>query len=153
MAKRLVDPNVLCMGCMKELNMPKEPCPYCGFYLPAYQQVKNSLPPYEILNGKYLVGKVIGVGGFGITYIGWDFYQSKRVCIKEYFPRGVASRGITETISHSSLTATLNVFTENTEQAKLISQMSVLSVGRKGGRSLKGKRTRKTVIERKKERK
>lgn len=118
MAKRLVDPNVLCMGCMKELNMPKEPCPYCGFYLPAYQQVKNSLPPYEILNGKYLVGKVIGVGGFGITYIGWDFYQSKRVCIKEYFPRGVASRGITETISHSSLTATLNVFTENTEQAK-----------------------------------
>ena len=22
MAKRLVDPNVLCMGCMKELNMP-----------------------------------------------------------------------------------------------------------------------------------
>lgn len=116
--KRLVDPNVLCMGCMKELNMPKEPCPYCGFYLPAYQQVKNSLPPYEILNGKYLVGKVIGVGGFGITYIGWDFYQSKRVCIKEYFPRGVASRGITETISHSSLTATLNVFTENTEQAK-----------------------------------
>ena len=100
MAKRLVDPNVLCMGCMKELNMPKEPCPYCGFYLPAYQQVKNSLPPYEILNGKYLVGKVIGVGGFGITYIGWDFYQSKRVCIKEYFPRGVASRGITETISH-----------------------------------------------------
>ena len=83
---------------------------YAGFYLPAYQQVKNSLPPYEILNGKYLVGKVIGVGGFGITYIGWDFYQSKRVCIKEYFPRGVASRGITETISHSSLTATLNVF-------------------------------------------
>ena len=65
MAKRLVDPNVLCMGCMKELNMPKEPCPYCGFYLPAYQQVKNSLPPYEILNGKYLVGKVIGVGGGG----------------------------------------------------------------------------------------
>lgn len=107
MAKRLVDPNILCMGCMKELNMPKEPCPYCGFYLPAYQQVKNSLPPYEILNGKYLVGKVIGVGGFGITYIGWDFYQSKRVCIKEYFPRGVASRGITGTISHSSMTSTL----------------------------------------------
>ena len=118
MAKRLVDPNILCMGCMKELNMPKEPCPYCGFYLPAYQQVKNSLPPYEILNGKYLVGKVIGVGGFGITYIGWDFCQSKRVCIKEYFPRGVASRGITGTISHSSMTSTLNVFTENTEQAK-----------------------------------
>ena len=62
--------------------------------------------------------KVIGVGGFGITYIGWDFYQSKRVCIKEYFPRGVASRGITGTISHSSMTSTLNVFTENTEQAK-----------------------------------
>ncbi len=122
MAKKLVDPNTLCMGCMQILNMPKEPCPYCGFYLPTYQQVKNSLPPYEILNGKYLVGKVIGVGGFGITYIGWDFYQSKRVCIKEYFPRGVASRnGSISTPGTSYSTSTqysLSVFTQNTDQAK-----------------------------------
>lgn len=122
MGKKLVDPNRLCMGCMELLDMPQEPCPHCGFYLPTYQRVKNSLPPYEILNGKYLVGKVIGVGGFGITYIGWDFYQSRRVCIKEYFPRGVASRGGNDSTSMStystSMQYSLNVFTQNTEQAK-----------------------------------
>lgn len=92
MAKRLVDPNHLCMGCMQELNNVLEPCPRCGFNLQTYQRPKNSLPLYEILNGKYLAGKVIGMGGFGITYIGWDFYQGKKVCIKEYFPRQVAFR-------------------------------------------------------------
>lgn len=122
MAKRLVDPNKLCMGCMQLLDNPHMVCPHCGFYLPAYQRVKNSLPPYEILNGKYLVGKAIGVGGFGITYIGWDFYQSKRVCIKEYFPRGVASRGESEepslSLDTTSQQYSLNVFTQNTEKAK-----------------------------------
>ena len=82
-------------------------------------QINNQfLPVHTKLQERYEILKVNGEGNFGITYIGWDFYQSKRVCIKEYFPRGVASRGITGTISHSSMTSTLNVFTENTEQAK-----------------------------------
>ncbi len=92
MAKKLVDPNRLCMGCMKELQQNMGVCPVCGFDIRRYQRPKNSLPMYEILNGKYLIGRVLGVGGFGITYIGWDFYQSKKVCIKEYFPRLVAAR-------------------------------------------------------------
>ncbi|MBO5373359.1 MAG: serine/threonine protein kinase [Lachnospiraceae bacterium] len=94
MAKRLVDPNHLCMGCMVEFDKKIEVCPLCGFDLAKYQSQcqKNALPVYEILNGKYLIGRVIGIGGFGITYIGWDFYQSKKVCIKEYFPRSVAVR-------------------------------------------------------------
>lgn len=122
MGKKLVDPNKLCMGCMQILDTLQMPCPHCGFYLPAYQRVRGSLQPYEILNGKYLVGKVIGVGGFGITYIGWDFYQSKRVCIKEYFPRGVASRGETAepslSLDPSSTQYSLDVFTQNTAEAK-----------------------------------
>lgn len=92
MGKRLVDPNHLCMGCMKEFKQKMIVCPICGFDIRTYQKPKNALPLYEILNGKYLIGRVIGIGGFGITYIGWDFYQSKKVCIKEYFPRSVAIR-------------------------------------------------------------
>ena len=119
MGKKLVNPNKLCMGCMAILEHPVQPCPHCGFYLPSYQQPMNSLPTYEILNGKYLVGKVIGIGGFGITYIGWDFYQSRRVCIKEYFPRGVAARDTSQNldIQHTTTQYSVDVFTQNTEQA------------------------------------
>ncbi len=92
MEKRLVNPDNLCMGCMAELPGPYARCPHCGFETRNYRRPQNSLPLYEIVNGKYLIGRVIGIGGFGITYIGWDFYQSKKVCIKEYFPRAVAAR-------------------------------------------------------------
>lgn len=90
--KKLVDPNKLCMGCMEEVQWRGMPCPKCGFDLRKYQRPENALPIYEILNGKYLLGRVLGIGGFGITYIAWDFYQAKRVCVKEYFPREIAIR-------------------------------------------------------------
>lgn len=102
------------MGCMSQLENTKMPCPKCGFVSATYQRPDNSLPLYEILNGKYLVGRVIGIGGFGITYIGWDFYQSKRVCIKEYFPKGVASRDASVSISTQY---SMDVYTQNTQQA------------------------------------
>lgn len=117
MDKTLVDHNRLCMGCMELLENTGVPCPKCGFSLKDYQQPENGMPPYEILNGKYLVGKVIGIGGFGITYIGWDFYQSKKVCIKEYFPKGVAKREQTTTYSTEYSTYSMDVFTVNTKKA------------------------------------
>ena len=120
MDKTLVDPNRLCMGCMELLENTGVPCPKCGFSLKDYQQPENGMPPYEILNGKYLVGKVIGIGGFGITYIGWDFYQSKKVCIKEYFPKGVAKREQTTTYSTEYSTYSIDVFTVNTKKAAYI---------------------------------
>lgn len=117
MGKVLVDPNRLCMGCMEILDKGENRCPKCGFLLSEYKQPVNSMPPYEILNGKYLVGKVIGMGGFGITYIGWDFYQSKKVCIKEYFPKGVAQREQTTSYSTDFSTYSMDVFTINTKKA------------------------------------
>lgn len=118
MGKKLVDPNKLCMGCMALLDNIQKPCPKCGFLITEYRQPADSMPLYEILNGKYLVGKVIGIGGFGITYIGWDFYQSKRVCIKEYFPKGVAARDPNASVSTQYSTCSMDVFTKNTQQAK-----------------------------------
>lgn len=94
MERVLIDPNKLCMGCMNVIDSPDEACPHCGFFLGAYAGSEKCLQPYEILNGKYMVGRVLGIGGFGITYIGWDFYQSSKIAIKEYFPRGVADRSV-----------------------------------------------------------
>lgn len=117
MRKKLIDPNRLCMGCMTELERPGMPCPVCGFDVSRYQRPENSLPLYEIVNGKYMIGRVLGIGGFGITYIAWDFYQGKRVCVKEYFPRGIAvrnfsGRSYSEQIS-VSLHCTLGAYTQH----------------------------------------
>ena len=57
------------------------------------------LPPGTLLQGnRYLVGRALGNGGFGITYIGRDLTLGVRVAIKEYFPVGRATR--TATVSH-----------------------------------------------------
>lgn len=40
----------------------------------------------------YEIGQVLGVGGFGITYKGYDHTLSCDVAIKEYLPSGVALR-------------------------------------------------------------
>ncbi|MCK5129154.1 MAG: PASTA domain-containing protein, partial [Clostridiales bacterium] len=42
--------------------------------------------------GRYLVGKVVGFGGFGVTYIGWDLLLQQRIAVKEYFPGDFATR-------------------------------------------------------------
>lgn len=118
MEKKLVDPNKLCMGCMSQVEDTEVPCPKCGFLSSCYVVPGNSMPPYEIINGKYLIGRVIGIGGFGITYIAWDFYQSKRVCIKEYFPRGIAARDVSANTMSFSAQYSMNVMTTNSMKAK-----------------------------------
>jgi serine/threonine protein kinase len=40
----------------------------------------------------YLVGRVLGQGGFGITYLGFDLQLRRKVAIKEYIPHSIASR-------------------------------------------------------------
>lgn len=92
----MIDPNKLCMGCMRPVPNQKI-CPYCGFSIQKYERSRNAqiLPCYSILGGRYLIGKVIGEGGFGITYIGIDLENQKRVAVKEYFPVGVVSRDLT----------------------------------------------------------
>src|SRR5258708_20681992 len=48
--------------------------------------------PGTKLTSNYLIGKKLGQGGFGITYIGYDFAATLRVAIKEYFPREISTR-------------------------------------------------------------
>jgi len=42
---------------------------------------------------EYRLESVLGVGGFGITYLGRDTLLEKSVAIKEYFPSSAVSRG------------------------------------------------------------
>lgn len=79
-----------CSGCMEPCKGGV--CPHCGYDNSKPSGMEYALPPYAILAGKYVVGRVLGQGGFGITYIGWDIALERKVAIKEYFPSGQVSR-------------------------------------------------------------
>lgn len=66
-------------------------CPHCGYD----ERTKNDihqLPTGTVLKEQYLVGRVLGQGGFGITYLAWDLYLDTPVAIKEYYPKEVVMR-------------------------------------------------------------
>lgn len=53
----------------------------------------DALAAGTVLADRYVLGKVIGRGGFGITYFAYDTVQERKVAVKEYYPKGVALRG------------------------------------------------------------
>lgn len=92
---------------------PKEgggTCPHCGFDAETYEAAPHHLPPETVLNGKYLVGRVLGEGGFGITYLGWDLNLQLKVAIKEYYPNGFVTRGSRDGHSITVLTGQRSEF-------------------------------------------
>lgn len=81
----------ICLKCMHPLKGEKR-CPKCGFDIDTYKPKEHHLKPRTILHGQYIVGTVLGEGGFGITYVGWDLMLHMMVAIKEYFPVGIVMR-------------------------------------------------------------
>lgn len=81
-----------CLNCMKEYEEQYEVCPHCGF-------VRGTPPdePYHLLPGvrlqnRYVIGTVVGFGGFGVIYRAWDERLDTMVAIKEYYPAGIVQR-------------------------------------------------------------
>ena len=78
-----------CYGCMQPLEGDR--CPRCG-WTRGKENEAHQLPVGTVLLGRYEIGRVLGQGGFGITYLGWDIQLQTAICIKEYFPNRVVSR-------------------------------------------------------------
>ncbi|MBR1471395.1 MAG: serine/threonine protein kinase [Lachnospiraceae bacterium] len=51
-----------------------------------------ALPEGSVLAGQYVIEKVLGQGGFGITYQAKDHKSGNRVAVKEFFPESMAHR-------------------------------------------------------------
>ncbi len=90
--------SAFCPYCMSPVG-PGEVCPTCGLTKGAYEPAPHHLPPGTVLCGRYLIGRVLGEGGFGITYIGCDLRLEMKVAIKEYFPSDHVTRNSTVSLS------------------------------------------------------
>ncbi|MDE7231292.1 MAG: protein kinase [Oscillospiraceae bacterium] len=90
----------LCENCFEEITTPV--CLHCGYK--AGMNDPTMLAPGSVLLGKYIVGRIMGKGGFGVTYLAYDVTMGRKVAIKEFFPYGVALRATgTTTVSVSSM--------------------------------------------------
>lgn len=82
----------LCMGCMKSYDDEYNICPHCGYVENSSPVEENQLRPGSVLHNKYIVGKAIGHGGFGVTYLGYDPELKRKIAIKEYMPGEFSNR-------------------------------------------------------------
>lgn len=81
----------LCMGCMQPLEKNASACPHCGYPAggvnpPEYLKVRT------VLNDRYLVGRVLEIGGDSAVYIGYDRSDGSVVTLREFFPAGICAR-------------------------------------------------------------
>lgn len=97
-----------CPYCMSAVEEGK-PCGACGLTQGSYTPSPHHLPPGTVLKDRYLVGRVLGEGGFGITYIGCDLQLELKVAIKEYFPTDKASRVSQASLEVNSYTGAAGV--------------------------------------------
>jgi serine/threonine protein kinase len=78
-----------CPHCFGDLSAT--PCPHCGWQ-PNVDNPPPALALGTLLDGRYRIGRVLGHGGFGITYLARDENLHLRLAIKEYLPRDCATR-------------------------------------------------------------
>ena len=83
-------------------------CQNCGRVNDSYTPQSYHLPPSTVLQNRYMLGRVLGEGGFGITYIGRDLRLDMKIAVKEYYPKEQAMRNTsssTALISYGGNTA------------------------------------------------
>ena len=118
----------LCENCFEEMNPAAVFCTRCGYNPNVVMSDPTMLKPGSILLGKYVVGKTMGKGGFGITYLAYDVTANRKVAIKEFFPYGVALRAAgSSTVSVASMD-NADAFKNGAEkfysEAKLVSKFN-----------------------------
>ena len=81
-----------CSYCFEMHETGLSECPHCSYVEGAGAQELYHLFPGTLLKKRYVVGQVLGFGGFGITYKVWDETLKTVWAIKEYFPSGLTNR-------------------------------------------------------------
>jgi serine/threonine protein kinase len=80
-----------CYNCFNEIDAA--PCPHCGYDNASnLDKYPTALEAGTVLGGQYILGRVLGQGGFGITYVAFDPKLRLKVAIKEYLPEALCTR-------------------------------------------------------------
>ncbi len=80
------------MGCMGNFGDEFDICPHCGYVVGTPAEEAIHMEPGTILHDRYIIGRVLGYGGFGVTYIAWDGKLEQRVAVKEFLPGEFSTR-------------------------------------------------------------
>lgn len=116
----------ICMHCMQASIDENGICTKCGNAEADIEINPRHLPLGTIVKGKYLIGKVIGEGGFGITYVAFDLDLELRVAIKEYCPREFAGRDTTDGVTLLPFDTETKEFYQN-EMTKFVGEAKRLA--------------------------
>lgn len=82
-----------CYNCMEEMDLSISPlCPHCGYNQEEPKEQPYYLDPETVIDDKYVIGRAIACGGYGIVYVAWDKHLMKKIAIKEFFPQDCATR-------------------------------------------------------------
>ena len=118
-----------CYGCFEEIKDDKGICPLCGYKEGTPPEEAIHMEPGTVLSDRYIVGKVIGYGGFGVTYIGWDAKLEQKVAIKEYLPSEFSTRipgqskvSIFSGVKNEQFTSGLNKFVDEAKKLSKFQQ-------------------------------
>ncbi|MCM1299397.1 MAG: hypothetical protein NC228_07545, partial [[Eubacterium] siraeum] len=87
----LSDYNSLCPSCLKPIADDNNFCVGCGCPI-SYENKPHQLAVCSALNGKYYVGKALKEDKSGISYLGLDLTEERKVIIKEFYPKGLVKR-------------------------------------------------------------
>jgi serine/threonine protein kinase len=80
-----------CINCFCILNAEVTICSRCKYTQVLEESPLYLKPPVRLMD-QYYVGRVLGHGGFAITYLAYDRNLGMLVAIKEYFPIEFATR-------------------------------------------------------------
>ena len=87
---------------------------------------ENWLLEETLLHEKYQIKKVLGQGGFGITYLAYDQTLQQNVAIKDYFPVKIVRRlgnTLRKGQGEYELSATAMVYPQNGQEEKYLNGM------------------------------
>lgn len=87
---------------------------------------ENWILEETLLHEKYQIKKVLGQGGFGITYLAYDQTLQQNVAIKEYFPVKIVRRlgnTLRKGQGEYELSATAMVYPQNGQEEKYLNGM------------------------------